>query len=84
MFLCDQTHGRTNQLPIKIIFFSFEKHNVIIKQIMTCLSPRSIETLGEAILNLSGQIDSLLPEGPVIICLLHVDVVYQKDFLIRT
>ena len=25
-------------------------------------------TLGEAILNLKGQIDSLLPEGPVIIC----------------
>ena len=24
--------------------------------------------LGEAILNLKGQIDSLLPEGPVIIC----------------
>ena len=29
---------------------------------------RSIETLGEAILNLKGQIDSLLPEGPTIIC----------------
>ena len=30
---------------------------------------RSIEILGEAILNLKGQIDSLLPvEGPVIIC----------------
>ena len=27
----------------------------------------SIETLGESILNLKGQIDSLLPEGPVII-----------------
>ena len=27
-------------------------------------SPR----VGEAILNLKGQIDSLLPEGPVIIC----------------
>ena len=25
VFFCDQTHGRTNQLPIKIIFFSFEK-----------------------------------------------------------
>ena len=35
VFFCDQTHGRTNQLPIKIIFFSFEKHNGIIKQIMT-------------------------------------------------
>ena len=32
---CDQTHGRTNQLPIKIIIFSFEKHNGIINQIMT-------------------------------------------------
>ena len=32
-------------------------------------SPRiSIEMFGEAILNLKGQIDSLLPEGPVIIC----------------
>ena len=83
VFFCDQTHGRTNQLPIKIIIFSFEKHNGIIKQIMTgpsgnrlsvcplrfiiapppqvflltSASPRSIETLGEAILNLSGQID---------------------------
>ena len=35
VFFCDQTHGRTNQLRIKIIFFSFEKHNGIIKQIMT-------------------------------------------------
>ena len=34
-------------------------------------APRSIETLGEAILNLSGQIDSLLPSRPVIICLLY-------------
>ena len=75
VFFCDQTHGRTNQLPIKIIFFSFEKHNGIIKQIMTgpsgnrlsisppqeflltSAAPRSIETLGEAILNLSGQLD---------------------------
>ena len=35
MCFCDQTHGRTNQLPLKITFFSFEKHNGIIKQIMT-------------------------------------------------
>ena len=28
----------------------------------------SIKTFGEAIMNLKGQIDSLLPEGPVIIC----------------
>ena len=34
VFFCNQTHGRTNQLPIKIIIFSFF-HNGIIKQIMT-------------------------------------------------
>ena len=29
------------------------------------------ETFGEALLNLKGQIDNPLPEGPVIICLLY-------------
>ena len=36
--------------------------------LLTSASPKSIETLGEAILNLSGQI-CLLPSRPVIICL---------------
>ena len=44
VFFCDQTHGRTNKLPIKIIIFFLVTY-------------WSIETLGEAILNLSGQID---------------------------
>ena len=36
MCFCDQTHGRANKLPIKIIiFFFFKEHNGIIKQIMT-------------------------------------------------
>ena len=34
MFFCDQTHGRTKRLPIKIVIFFFEQHNGIIKQIM--------------------------------------------------
>ena len=33
--------------------------------------PRSIEIFGEAILNLKGHINCLLPEGPVIICFIH-------------
>ena len=51
-----------------------------IKQIMTGLEahPRSIETLGEAILNLKGQIDSLLPEGPVIICFI-IPLCFSKE-----
>ena len=36
-----------------------------------------IGTLGEAILNLKGQIDSLLPEGPVIICFI-IPLCYSK------
>ena len=36
--------------------------------LLTSAPPRSIEIFEEAILNLKGQIDSLLPEGPVIIC----------------
>ena len=39
--------------------------------LLTEAQPRSIGTLGEAILNLKGQIDSLLPEGLAIICLLY-------------
>ena len=34
-------------------------------------------TLGEAILNLKGQIDNLLPEGPVIICFI-IPLCYLK------
>ena len=40
--------------------------------------PRSIETLGEAILNLKGQIDNLLPEGPVIICFI-IPLCHSKE-----
>ena len=40
-------------------------------------APRSIEIFGEAILNLEGQIDSLLPEGPVIICFI-IPLCYSK------
>ena len=40
--------------------------------------PRSIGTLGEAILNLKGQIDSLLPEGPVIICFFYT-IMFLKE-----
>ena len=36
--------------------------------LLTQAQLRSVGTLKEAILNLKGQIDSLLPEGPVIIC----------------
>ena len=36
------------------------------------------ETLGEAILNLKGQIDSLLPEGPVIICFI-IPLCHSKE-----
>ena len=43
-------------------------------------APRSIETLGEAILNLKGLIDSLLPEGPVIICFI-IPFCYSKKLL---
>ena len=45
---------------------------------MTEAQPRSTETLGEAILNLKGQIDSLLPEGPVIICFI-IPFYYSKE-----
>ena len=37
VFFCDQIHGRTNKLPIKIIIFFFEEHNGIIKQTRTVL-----------------------------------------------
>ena len=82
VFFCDQTHGRNNKLPIKLIIFSLRNIIIgIIKQIMTgpsgnrlsicplrfriasqkflltSAAPQSIETLGEAILNLLGQID---------------------------
>ena len=45
---------------------------------MTEAQPRSIGTLGEAILNLKGQIDSLLPEGPVIICFI-IPLSFSKE-----
>ena len=41
----------------------------------------SIGTLGEAILNLEGQIDSLLPEGPFIICFI-IPLCYSKEKMI--
>ena len=41
----------------------------------------SIGTLGEAIPNLKGQIDSLLPEGPVIICFI-IPLCYSKTKMI--
>ena len=46
--------------------------------LLTEALPRSIETLGEAILNLKGQIDSLFPEGPVIICFI-IPLCYSKE-----
>ena len=39
---------------------------------------RSIGTPGEAILNLKGQVDSLLPKGPVIICFI-IPLCYSKE-----
>ena len=45
--------------------------------LLTSATPRSIETLGEAILDLSGQIDSLLPSRPVIIFLFVYIYLYQ-------
>ena len=45
---------------------------------MTSASPWSIETPGEAILNLKGQIDSLLPEGPAIVCFI-IPLCYSKE-----
>ena len=38
----------------------------------------ALAQLGEAILNLSGQIDSLLPEGPVIICFI-IPLCFSKE-----
>ena len=51
-----------------------------IKQIMTGLEGnRQIYLpLGEAILNHKGQIDSLLPEGPVNICFITL-LYYSKE-----
>ena len=46
--------------------------------LLTKAQQRSIGTLAEAILNLKGQIDSLLPEGPVIIFLLYHYVTQKK------
>ena len=46
--------------------------------LLTEAQPRSIGTLGETILNLKGQIDSLLPEGPVIICFI-IPLCYSKE-----
>ena len=46
--------------------------------LLTEAQPRSIDTLGDAILNLSGQIDILFPEGPVIICLLYPRIFYLE------
>ena len=46
--------------------------------LLTEAQPRSIGTLGEAILNLKGQIDSLFPEGPVIICFI-IPLCYSKE-----
>ena len=46
--------------------------------LLTSAAPRSIETLGEAILNLKGQINSLLPEGPVIICFI-IPLCFSKE-----
>ena len=51
------------------------------KQIMPGLEDnrqlRSMGTLGEVIQNLKGQIDSLSPEGPVIICFI-IPLCYTK------
>ena len=40
--------------------------------ILTSAAPRPIESLGEAILNLSGKYICLLPSRPVIICLMYM------------
>ena len=82
------------QIHIPAIFASFIIIFNDIKQIMTGLQadlfaprdsgsppPRSIGTLGEAILNLKGQIDSLLPEVPVIICFI-LPLCYSKKKMI--
>ena len=55
----DQIHGKSNMLPIKIIFICFEcpLGSPPQKFLLVSAAPWSIETLGEAILNLSGQID---------------------------
>ena len=47
--------------------------------LLTEAQPRSIEIFGEAILNLKGQIDSLLPEGPFIICFIIPYVTHRKN-----
>ena len=49
--------------------------------LMTEAQPRSIGTLGEAILNLKGQIESLLPEGLIIICFI-IPLCYSKKKMI--
>ena len=49
--------------------------------LFTLALPRSIKTLGEAILNLKGKTDSLLPEGPVIICFI-ISLCYSKKKMI--
>ena len=48
------------------------------KFLLTEAQLRLEETLGEAVLNLKGQIDSLLPEGPAIICFIIPLYMYVK------
>ena len=69
------------QIDKTILKYSMHR-SVSNKQIMTGLEGNrlsiSIETLREAILNLKGQIDSLLPEGPVIIFFI-IPLCYSKE-----
>ena len=49
--------------------------------LLTEAHPSSIQIFGEAILYLKGQIDRLLPEGPVIICFI-IPLFYLKEKMI--
>ena len=56
-----------NRLSICLLRFRIPAKNFLLTSAVT----RWIETLGEMILNLSGQIDLLLPSKPLIICLIY-------------
>ena len=58
-----------NRLSICPLKFSITPQ----KNLLTSAAPQSIETLGEAILNLSGQIDLPITMRSVIICLILSD-----------
>ena len=76
----EKSHAKplSNTSPGRSLRMVVLMHSIYIRMMHINSPKRRVSgTLGEAILNLKGQIDSLLPEGPVIICFI-IPLCYSK------